>query len=82
MYGRFCSFLAADAFFLALNEEVSTSVFRKGQRPLLVAVEGGGVLVLDVAAGEPFIKGRGRGLPRPLMPAQSWKRGWPVMQRH
>jgi hypothetical protein len=35
----------------------------------MAAMEGGGVLILDVAEEAPLIKGRGCGLPRPLMAA-------------
>jgi hypothetical protein len=47
----FRSFLGGGTFFLALDEEALASVFWKGQRPVMVAVRGGGVLVPEAAAG-------------------------------
>jgi hypothetical protein len=70
----FRSFLGGGAFFLALDEEAPVSVFLKCHRPVMVAVEDGGVLVPDANTETPLIKGRGHGLPRPLMATQSWKR--------
>jgi hypothetical protein len=69
MYGQFRSFLGGGAIFFAAEDDEPTSVFLKGQCPIMEAVEGGGVLVLDVAAEAPLIKGRGCGLPRPLIAA-------------
>jgi hypothetical protein len=43
MYNWFRSFLGGSAFFLvALDEDALVSVFLNGQRPVMMAVEGGG----------------------------------------
>jgi hypothetical protein len=42
--------LGGGAFFLALLEEALVSDLWKGQRPVMMAMGGGGVLVLDVAS--------------------------------
>jgi hypothetical protein len=81
MYSRFRSFLECGVVFFVAEDD-TLSIFLKGQRPVMVVVEGGGVLVLDAAAEAPLIKGRGRGLSRPLMVAQSSKRRWPMVRRH
>jgi hypothetical protein len=45
------------ALALALDEEASTSVLRKGQRLVMMAVgRRGGVLLLDAATGSALIK--------------------------
>jgi hypothetical protein len=58
MYGRFRSFLGGTGFFLVAEDNAPVSNFRKRQRLDMVAVGGGGVLVLDAATGSASYKGK------------------------
>jgi hypothetical protein len=71
MYGRFLSFLGGGAFFLTTEDDAPTSVFLKGQHPVMVDVEGGGCSGSGHGRDIASYRGRGRGLPRPLMASQS-----------
>jgi hypothetical protein len=49
--------LGGGAFFLAAEDDALALDLRKGQRHVMVAMGGGGVLVLDAAAGSVSYKG-------------------------
>jgi hypothetical protein len=81
MYSRFLSFfLGGGALPLALALDDEASVFRNGQRPVMVAV-GRRWVLLDAATTSPFKEGEDAVSVVPLKAAQNWKRRWPVMQR-
>jgi hypothetical protein len=59
MYGQFRSFFGGNALALALDDEATTSVLRKGQRLVMVAVgRGECVLLLNAATASASYKGK------------------------
>jgi hypothetical protein len=71
MYVRFLSYLGGGA--LALEDEAPALVFLNGQRPVMVAVWGGDVVLLDAATTSPFKEEEDSVSVAPLMAAQNWK---------
>jgi hypothetical protein len=82
MYGWFLSFLGGGALALALEDEAPVLVLLNGQRPVMVAVGEGDVVLLDAATSSPFKEEEDAVSVASLMAAQNWKRRRPVMQRH